>query len=210
MEIIPAIALQDGRVVRGPEDRRPIASRLAQGDAPDVLAAALCRVVPASRLAVTHRDAAAAAVLPALAAALPAPDLWVEPGLAAADAAAWLAAHPFCLVLASRAQPAAGPRLPADDRVILSLDFRGAAFQGPPELLADVTLWPDRVIVTDLARIATARGPDIAQVARIRTRSARAVFAAGGVRDRADLQALSAAGAAGALVATALHSGAID
>jgi phosphoribosylformimino-5-aminoimidazole carboxamide ribotide isomerase len=37
----------------------------------------------------------------------------------------------------------------------------------------------------------------------------RAVFAAGGVRAIGDLEAVAAAGASGALVATALHSGAI-
>ena len=36
------------------------------------------------------------------------------------------------------------------------------------------------------------------------------LLAGGGVRDAADLRALAEAGAAGALVATALHSGAIE
>ena len=36
------------------------------------------------------------------------------------------------------------------------------------------------------------------------------LLAGGGVRDAADLRALADAGAAGALVATALHGGAID
>ena len=35
----------------------------------------------------------------------------------------------------------------------------------------------------------------------------RRIYAAGGVRDRADIVALRAAGAAGVLVATALHAG---
>ena len=37
----------------------------------------------------------------------------------------------------------------------------------------------------------------------------RRIYAAGGVRDRADMIALHAAGAAGVLVATALHAGTI-
>ena len=64
------------------------------------------------------------------------------------------------------------------------------------------------VIVLDLARVGSGAGPDVATIAEI-----HAVFpelellAGGGVRDAADLRALAEAGAAGALVATALHRG---
>ncbi len=39
--------------------------------------------------------------------------------------------------------------------------------------------------------------------------AARRIYAAGGVRNRADIEALHAAGAAGVLIATALHAGTI-
>ena len=66
------------------------------------------------------------------------------------------------------------------------------------------------VIVLDLARV----GPARARTSRWCGSSAPAfpeleLLAGGGVRDAADLRALAEAGAAGALVATALHSGAI-
>jgi phosphoribosylformimino-5-aminoimidazole carboxamide ribotide isomerase len=93
---------------------------------------------------------------------------------------------------------------------VLSLDFRGDEFLGPRELLDDAGLWPDRVIVMTLARVGTGGGPDLARVNEIIGRAgARRVYAAGGVRDRDDLCALHAAGAAGALVASSLHDGAI-
>jgi phosphoribosylformimino-5-aminoimidazole carboxamide ribotide isomerase len=93
---------------------------------------------------------------------------------------------------------------------LLSLDFRGDDFAGPPELLADATFWPDRVIVMTLARVGSGEGPDLARLASVISRAgSRKVYAAGGVRHIGDLRALRDIGAAGALVATALHAGQI-
>lgn len=92
----------------------------------------------------------------------------------------------------------------------LSLDFRGDEFIGPPELLTDAALWPRRVIVMTLARVGSGEGPDLERLESIVARAgAREVYAAGGVRNGADLKALAGIGVAGALVATALHAGKI-
>ena len=67
------------------------------------------------------------------------------------------------------------------------------------------------VIVLDLARVGSGEGPDVDLVGELHRRFPElALLAGGGVRDLADLRALAQAGAAGALVATALHGGAID
>ena len=64
------------------------------------------------------------------------------------------------------------------------------------------------VIVLDLARVGSGAGPDVAAIARIHAAFPELeLFAGGGVRDAEDLRALARAGAAGALVATALHRG---
>jgi len=61
-----------------------------------------------------------------------------------------------------------------------------------------------------LARVGSCAGPDVLRVADIVGRAGkRRVYAAGGVRDHDDIDALRAAGAAGVLLATALHSGTI-
>ena len=61
-----------------------------------------------------------------------------------------------------------------------------------------------------LTRVGVSAGPDFARVSQIVARAGdRRVFAAGGVRDADDLERLEAIGAAGALVATALHDGAL-
>lgn len=94
---------------------------------------------------------------------------------------------------------------------ILSLDFRGLTFIGPPELLAYPSRWPGAVIVMTMAKVGRREGPDLRRVAAVVQMAGpkRRVFAAGGVRDMDDVRALRDAGASGVLVATALHEGKI-
>jgi phosphoribosylformimino-5-aminoimidazole carboxamide ribotide isomerase len=98
--------------------------------------------------------------------------------------------------------------LRSNPRVALSLDFREERFLGDRAMLEDARRWPQRVIVMTLARVGAGKGPDVSRLADIVSRAqGRRVYAAGGVRNAHDLDALEAAGAAGALVATALHEG---
>ena len=65
-------------------------------------------------------------------------------------------------------------------------------------------------IVLDLARVGSGAGLDVGLIAELHVAFPDlALLAGGGVRDVGDLRALRDAGAAGALVATALHSGVI-
>ena len=60
----------------------------------------------------------------------------------------------------------------------------------------------------DLARVGSGEGPDVALIAELHGAFPDLeLLAGGGVRSVDDLRALDAAGAAGALVATALHRG---
>ncbi|HTO72946.1 MAG TPA: HisA/HisF-related TIM barrel protein [Gemmatimonadales bacterium] len=106
------------------------------------------------------------------------------------------------------------------ERALLSLDLR----DGRP-VVAPESRWPDGVgavemadrcvqrgvrhlLVLDLARVGRSAGPPLEAVAAIRGRHAGLeILAGGGVRGPADLAALAAQGASGALVATALHEG---
>jgi phosphoribosylformimino-5-aminoimidazole carboxamide ribotide isomerase len=137
--------------------------------------------------------------------------LWVDNGIADAVAATrWLDRRLGHLVLGSESQSDLSllHRFARDDRVVLSLDFRGAALQGPAQLLGDVSAWPDRIIVMTLARVGSGAGPDIERLSEVRALAPqRRIYAAGGVRDADDLAALARAGIAGALVATSLHDG---
>ena len=101
---------------------------------------------------------------------------------------------------------------------VLSVDLRDGRTLSPeprlaglPALDALALLHHARlreVIVLDLARVGTGAGPDVASIAEIHAAFPDLeLLAGGGVRDAEDLRALADSGAAGALVATALHRG---
>jgi phosphoribosylformimino-5-aminoimidazole carboxamide ribotide isomerase len=220
MQIIPVLDLKDGTVVRaqmGQRDRyRPIATPLAPGSDPVDVARGLLSVHPFQTLYIADLDAIERrgdndAAIGRLRQAFPQVSLWVDNGIAdPAAASAWLARANHCLVLGSETQrdPKLIRELSDHDRVVLSLDFRGAQFAGPARLLEDPSIWPHRLIVMTLARVGSGAGPDTARIAEIRARaSGRSIYAAGGVRDASDLTALQQLGVAGALVATSLHDG---
>lgn len=227
MDIIPVIDLKGGEVVharRGERAQyRPIETPLCRGSAPRDVLAGLLRLYPFRRVYVADLDAIAgataggeghAALLEALADAFPSVEFWIDNGIAEVNAAKnWLGRRRGTLVIGSESQRDTTllTALSTHQRVILSLDFRGTAFQGPAEILDSAKLWPARVIAMTLARVGAGMGPDFERLAELRARaSGRAIFAAGGVRDAADLASLAQAGVASALVASALHSGALD
>jgi phosphoribosylformimino-5-aminoimidazole carboxamide ribotide isomerase len=99
---------------------------------------------------------------------------------------------------------------------VLSVDLReGRVLSRDPQLAGLPALdalarlhRPREIIVLDLARVGTSAGPDVALIAELHAAFPDLeLLAGGGVRDGGDLRALADAGAAGALVATALHRG---
>jgi phosphoribosylformimino-5-aminoimidazole carboxamide ribotide isomerase len=174
----------------------------------------LLSVFPFRSLYVADLDAITGAgdnrtVLASLTRAFPHVDFWIDCGIALGEAAEdWLANESATLVIGSESQesPALVRRFTDHPRVVLSLDFKDDAFCGPSELLADPACWPRRVIAMTMRRVGSGEGPDLDRVAALAARApGRRIYAAGGVRDAADLQALQRVGAAGALVATCLH-----
>ena len=220
MRVIPVIDLKGGEVVRARMgDRasyRPIESPLSPTSEPADMVRGLLAVYPFPTLYVADLDAIQGngdnfPALRRIRSEVPALGMWIDNG--AADPAALEA-----LIGADLGEPVIGSESQRDGAliarhkdsmgVVLSLDFRGRAFQGAEEILAEPNLWPRRVIVMTLARVGSGAGPDLERFAAIRSIAAgREIYAAGGVRNGADLSALKAAGAAGALIATALHDG---
>ena len=101
---------------------------------------------------------------------------------------------------------------------MLSVDLRDGRLISPrPELAGRepaaavplaIELAVSELLVIDLARVGSGEGPAIRAVAQLAAAlPGVAIYAGGGVRDDDDLRALESAGAAGALVATALHDG---
>ena len=220
MQVIPVIDLMGGLVVRARMgDRasyRPLESALSPTTGAIAVVRGLLAVYPFSTLYVADLDAIQSngnnfSTLRNIRAEFPALQMWVDNG--AADLAALDA-----LIGADLGMPVIGSESQRDSklitqhqssrRVVLSLDFRDDAFQGPREILAEPALWPRRIIVMTLARVGSGAGPDLARFAEIKAIARECeIYAAGGVRDAADLSALKAAGASGALIATALHEG---
>jgi phosphoribosylformimino-5-aminoimidazole carboxamide ribotide isomerase len=217
MEIIPVLDLKGGTVVHAKQGQRdayrPIISRLFSTSAPNAVLAALLQLHSFAKLYIADLDAIErkddhAELIAALARAHPAIEFWVDGGRA--EPAAPNRNDNIHDVLGSESvADIAALRSTLDDiGSILSLDFRGADFIGPGELLETPSLWPARVIVMTLARVGSSDGPDLERLESIKQRAgARRVYAAGGVRGRSDLEALQRAGAAGVLVASALHDG---
>ncbi len=219
MHVIPVIDLKAGVVVRahlGQRDRyRPIETPLSPTADPVDVARGLIALHPFTTLYLADLDAIMGdgdngAAIARLRAARPDLTLWVDNGIADhARADAWLGAGLGRLVLGSESQKDSGllQRFAGDPRIVLSLDYRGTDFVGPPGLL-DPGLWPPQVIAMTLVRVGSGAGPDLERLAAIRAAAPDcAVYAAGGVRDAADLDRLVAVGIAGALVATSLHDG---
>jgi len=221
MQVIPVIDVREGiavAAVRGDRSRyRPLESPLATSPDPVPVALAYRTLFPFATLYLADLDGIEGrgpnlAAQAALAAAWPGAELWIDDGSGGVPAQAghMIKSH----VLGSESMTSLDHYLAARDSAgtsaVLSLDFHGKGFVGPTELLDDATLWPDRIIVMTLARVGSGEGPDLARLASIAAcGGGRQVYAAGGVRNADDLRAVRDTGAAGALVATALHNGAI-
>ena len=219
MQVIPVLDLKGGAVVHARMGKRdqyhPIETPLSPTSGPIDVARGLLSIYPFSSFYVADLDAIAGAgnndaALIELRAEFPQSTFWVDNGLAdPAGAERWLDTGLGHLVLGSETQKdeALLSKLGKDDRIILSLDYRGGDFIGPAALLGNVDAWPSRVIAMTLARVGSRMGPDWARLEAIKNAGrGRRVYAAGGVRDADDLVALAHLGIAGALVASCLHA----
>lgn len=224
MRCVAVIDLKEGLVVHAVRgDRanyRPVRSRLTASAAPADVVAALRDHLGLTAFYVADLDAiqqrgSSREIVAELIASHPDCNWWIDAGFdTPAALEAYLAAPGVACVIGSeciRELPdyvALRAALPAPARAILSLDRRQGHFLGPSGLWQQEALWPDTVIAMNLDRVGADEGPDLPLIAGLRARApATRIVAAGGVRDRADLAALAAAGASHVLVASALHAG---
>jgi phosphoribosylformimino-5-aminoimidazole carboxamide ribotide isomerase len=209
------IDLSAGVVVharRGERDRyRPIETPLARSSQPLDVVTGLLELHAFTTLYIADLDAITQrgdhhAEIRRIGTRFPGLELWIDAGVR--TAADYRAIAELGTVVIGAETLSDTALLERAKGAVLSLDFRGSDFLGPAALLNDATRWPTRVIAMNLARVGSGEGPDLALVARLREHTPdAAIYAAGGVRDAADLRAARAAGTAGALVATSLHDG---
>jgi phosphoribosylformimino-5-aminoimidazole carboxamide ribotide isomerase len=232
VRVIPVIDLIRGvavHAVRGERERyRPLRSRIADGSDPVRLARAVRALFGLDELYVADLDAIAGGPgSPDIVAALAREGrAMVDAGAAAATAVARLLELGVARVVIGT-ETLAGPEafrrlrteLP-DAPLVLSLDLRAGRVLSPDPALAGIgavealarlaDAGVREAIVLDLARVGSGEGPDVALLGVLHARFPELeLLAGGGVRHAGDLRALAGAGAAGALVATALHGGAI-
>lgn len=221
MDIIPVIDVSRGTVVRAVRGDRinykPIVTPLAATSDPTEVAAGIGGLHPFERVYIADLDGIEGRgrntdLVPQLSRVLPGVDFWVDAGTGSRGAARSLLATPSAtLVIGSETLESVSVlndiTAEAPGRTVLSLDFRGDEFMGPIALLNDTSHWPHFVIVMTLGRIGSDEGPDLARIRDVvRRAEGRRVYAAGGLRHRVDVDAARAAGACGALIASALHN----
>jgi phosphoribosylformimino-5-aminoimidazole carboxamide ribotide isomerase len=233
MRIIPVLDLMGGVVVRGVGGRRreyrPVVSRLTHSCAPLDVARTFAEHFGLTELYLADLDAIAGGP-PAWAtyAALHAEGfrLWVDAGVRKAEDARALARAGVGTVvvgLETVAGPAALGEVVAafSERVVFSLDLRDGAPLGDLAGWGAADAWSlagqavslgvRHLLVLDLARVGGAAGTGTdALCARLAAAYPEVeVSAGGGVRGPADLRRLRECGVRAALVASALHDGAL-
>jgi phosphoribosylformimino-5-aminoimidazole carboxamide ribotide isomerase len=227
MRIVGVLDLKGGAVVRGVAGRReqyrPIVSRLCRSAEPGEVARAMVGAYGLRELYLADLDAIAGSS-PAWAVydvvRRSGASLWIDAGLRTADDGLRLAeAGTVVAGLETVAGLDVVERLARrlGDRLVFSLDLRMGrplAWGPDPEAVARsvVERGVRRLLVLDLTRVGVGRGTGTEELC---ARLAAAypdveVSAGGGVRGKADLERLAACGVRAALVASALHDGALD
>ena len=140
------------------------------------------------------------------------PALWIDAGIADADTLKLR-----LLNRSDRAVLGSESQLPTSACSTLSANTRASScrsissptgFADRADILDQAELWPATVIVMTLAKVGSAAGPDYTLLGEIKARAGgRAIVAAGGIRNEADIRRLREIGVAAALIATSLHDG---
>jgi phosphoribosylformimino-5-aminoimidazole carboxamide ribotide isomerase len=239
LRIVPVIDLMDGVVVRGVagrrEEYRPIESKLAADARPTTIGAALSErgfvdVYVADLDAIAGREPAWEIYRELMALGL---SPLVDAGIASVDRARQLAAFKAdgqtLGAIVAGLESMSGPELLEElleivgaKRLIFSLDLKNGspltqpgAFEGlsPLQIVTlALRLGVRRMIVLDLASVGVGQGVPTSPLCRaLRCLDSNLqIIAGGGVRGRNDLRMLEATGCNAALVASALHNGALD
>jgi len=222
MQIIPVIDLLNGAVVHAKKGDREhyqaIQSQLTASSDPIAVVTAMLAFHPFTQLYIADLNAIQKttgsvstnySVIEAITQHFPNLVVWVDAGISTqTELSLWQALN-VRLVIGSENFTLISDYAALQhhrQNFILSLDFMPHGYQGPIELLANTHYWPRDVIIMSLANVGTNQGVNQALLTEVIKRAKHFnVYAAGGIRDVADLLMLKKMALCGALVATALH-----
>jgi phosphoribosylformimino-5-aminoimidazole carboxamide ribotide isomerase len=217
--IIPVIDLSAGLAVHARlgrrADYRPLRSTLCPDGDPLPLARRLHLDHGAPLVYIADLDAIQGsgdnhATIAAIRAAMPRLELWLDAGLRGPAGLERLAADPAIRPVIATETWSTPARPAISDAAVLSIDCDANGVRDPSGLTRDLARWTSDLLVLDLGRVGSDRGPDLALFARWAAGAPHCRHhLGGGVRTREDLDRLATAGADGVLVASALHDGRI-
>lgn len=222
MNIIPVIDLKDGQVVsayQGKRDSyRPLNSALCPSSSIDDVIKSYLSVYPFKTIYIADLNAISntgsnQSIIDNVIIDEQDINFWVDNGTKIQNLSAQTNI-PYTLIIGSENQTK-NKAYPMDSRYkknILSLDyFPDTGYTGPEELLNNSDSWPNNIIVMTLDRVGENKGPDFVKLACFcQKHPDKTIIAAGGIRNETDLLKLRVMGINHALVASALHSGAIN
>lgn len=223
LQIIPVLDIQGGKVVHargGDRQAYPLLeSQLTSATEPAEVIADLLAWLPFPRLYIADLDAITQGYQQPefyrdLTARFPQVEFWLDSGIAKQqDLEAYRTIQNLSLVIGSESlkQIELLSHKHNQQNLVLSLDRRHDRLLGHPGLLQKPALWPERVIVMSLDHVGANQGPAVDWLKQLQAcREDIQWYMAGGIRDQRDLRMLEKNKVAGALVASALHTGQLD
>lgn len=217
MKIIPVIDLKAGQVVHAVRGMRncyqPIQlfSQITQSSEPALVIEDLLRLYPFDNCYIADLDAICGEasqkiLIDHLQEQFPRIEFWLDNGAQLSQIENIQTRRKTVIGTESQRLPP----YPIKQEYVLSLDFNSQAL-GISSWFSEHQYWPATVIVMTLAQVGSNNGPDWQKLSELLDKHPDKKFiAAGGIRHGEDLQRLDDMGLTGALVATALHSGAIE
>ncbi len=220
MKIIPVIDLKDGIVVHAKQGQRehyqPIKSRLCESSDVYQVINAFLRIYDFDTFYIADLNAITGQgdhkqLISDILAAFPKIMFWVDSGYQVYSKVSRQPGN-YLPVLGSESynDETIFELKSFNNNFVLSLDYSAAEALGAKSLFYNQALWPDIVIIMTLNCVGGNCGPDLTKLNNFcRQYPDKRFVAAGGIRNSADLAALKQIGIELALIASALHSGAI-
>ncbi|OYY50896.1 MAG: hypothetical protein B7Y48_00610 [Methylophilales bacterium 28-44-11] len=228
VRIIPVIDLLEGIVVHAKQGQRqryqPIVSALTDSSKPLDIVKAFMEVYPFETLYIADLNAIQRLHSPIqnheawvaeIQNTFPELHIWLDVGIRNAhDAMQWQSCNTSLVIgtesLKSFVEYEKIMQV-MPNNIVLSLDFMPNGYQGLEIFIQNCLHWPKDVIVMTLHHVGAQLGIDILTLKNIsRLAQQHHIYAAGGVRDQADIAQLYALHLHGALVATGLHTKQLD